>query len=195
MGVIHVYSSYTPSSQDEKRRNDAAMNTWRNSGFLLLPFKGEASSRDLGDKLDMPFIHDMADAALAKGSISVISNNDAVFDPDLPRQIRISCAEHGCYWAYRIPCAGGQTDGGIDLVAFTRGWWRATSKWFPDLLLGYRWWDNIMRRLMIYSGCQEQPRLYYHEPHIGIDRRNYSKGEAYNQWCARKWLYENGEQE
>ena len=194
MKINHVYSDYTPSDVDSQRRHNAAFNTWLSSGFNRMPFKGERTSHHFGDSRRTPFIHDMVEHAI-DGDCVVISNNDVVLDLKLPDQIEESCLKFGCYWAYRIPYVGGETDGGIDLFAMTPDWWNACGLWFPDLLLGYRWWDNIMRRLMVMSGCDEQPRLYYHEPHQGIEGRNSSRGELYNQQVARDWLKQNGEPE
>lgn len=172
------------------------MLTWQASGFNLLPFKSSFGSNSFGDRRNTPFVHDMIDHAIDHGCDAlIISNNDIVLDEKLGEFVNESCNRHGCYWAYRIPHAGGEPDGGIDLFAMTPEWWKACGMWFPDLLIGYRWWDNILRRLMVMSGCPEQPRLYYHNPHHGIESRNDSPGEAYNQYVAREWLRKNGENE
>jgi len=194
--INHVFSDYTPNDPDAQRRHNAAYATWVKSGFNLLPFKGERNSSHYGDRRKTPFIHDMLEHAFDVGcNAAVLSNNDVVLDNLLGDGIAVSCQRHGCYWAYRIPHIGGQPDCGIDLFAMTPEWWKVCGNWFPDLLLGYRWWDNIMRRLMIMSGCDEQQRLYYHEPHQGIEGRNDSPGEIYNQWVAKEWLRVNGERE
>src|SRR5207247_7619113 len=125
--------------------------------------------------------------------IVIITNNDIIIGDGLREAIKKSCAAWGCFWSYRLDKPGGQTDQGADLFAFTRDWWRLHEHLFPDFLLGYWWWDDVMVRMMRWSGCQEQPRLYYHEPHTGVTARNGTPGAKYNERLAQAWLLEHDE--
>lgn len=192
-GMVLVYSDWRPSDPDTQRRNSAAMNTWSNLGARFYPFR--STRKFVPDPNAQPFIRDMIAGALSSGAeeIVVITNNDIKMDPRLGAAIRKSCYEYGCYWAMRTSGPGADTDRGADLFAFTRSWWTIHQHMFPDILLGYYWWDQIMTKLMQWSGCQEQPRLYYHEPHKGVLNRLNDAGQAHNVNTAKAWLAANDE--
>lgn len=144
----------------------------------------------------MPFVRDMVDAAMSSGgeNIVVIINNDIKVGVGLGDAIKRHCSSYRCYWAFRIQAPGHQTDGGADLFAFTREWWESNQALFPDLLLGYRWWDAILIRLMFHGGCPEGPRLYFHEPHPGVFQRNHTAGASYNERLGNEWCQRHGAQ-
>lgn len=190
--LTHVYSYFKPANPDTQRRNDAAFLTWPQLGGRQIPFVGRRSSALVGDPRSMPFVRDMVAAAFADGNhgICVISNNDIQFDAKLGGAIRDACERWGCYWAYRLDHPGGTTDQGADVFAFTAKWWRLHEHFFPDFILGYPCWDDCLVRMMMWSGCAEQPRLYYHEPHGASDHRTRAHGPGHNynielmrQWC------------
>lgn len=188
--MVLVFSDFTPSDPDTKRRQDAAYRTWPSLGARMFSFRGQRSSAIFKDNRAMPFVRDMIEAAFSTGQeeIVVITNNDIKFDPKLKESILKSCSQWGCWWAYRTDRPGGRTDQGADVFAFTRCWWNCHRHLFPDFLLGYWWWDDVMVRLMNWSGCIEQSRLYYHEPHVGVQNRLYTSGAAHNEHLASRWL-------
>jgi len=194
--MVLAFSDFTPSDQDTKRRQDAAFQTWAMLNARLFSFRGIRSSKIIGDNRDMPFVRDMIEAAMVSGgeSIVVISNNDIKVDGRLRQAIQMSCLNYGCWWSYRTENPGGVTDQGADLFAFTRCWWNSHQHLFPDFLLGYWWWDDVMVRLMRWSGCGEQERLYYHEPHRGVTVRLNSPGAMHNDRLANQWLREHDEE-
>lgn len=196
-GMILAYQDYTPHDASVRDRVSIAFKTWEASGARLFPYRGEMDSREIGDHRGCPFVADVIDAGFASGheQILIISNNDIIFGEGLGDAIRQSCLNYHCYWAYRVPHLGGEPDGGLDLFAMTRGFWRMIRHHFPDLLLGYYYWDQIMAKLMKWSGCPEGARLYFHTAHPGIETRQQSPGQLYNIATAKKWLKENGEPE
>lgn len=196
-GMVIAYQYYQPQEPASRARNDAAYQTWINRGARLFPFVATQTSKEIGEKRGVPWVADLIDAAFASGNenIAVITNNDIQFGEHLGKVIRESCDKHHCYWAFRVPHRGGPPDGGLDVFAFTRAWWIKCSPMFPDLLLGFSWWDNILRRMMIWGGCPEGQREYFHTPHAGIEMRRHSPGESYNQRIARQWLRDNNEPE
>lgn len=197
--MVRVTRDYVPKDKKVKAREHRARKTWKlfEARELLYQNNGR-SSADLGDKRALPYVKDMIDVALMSGkeNIVVIHNNDIAFDDRLQLVVGEWCKHHGCYWAYRVPKRHDvHTDGGCDFFAFTREWWALNKHMMPDLFLGQRWWDNILRRLMKWSGCPEGPRLYYHEPHPGVETRNDSPAEKHNVELARVWLKEHDEPE
>lgn len=196
-GTVIAYQYYIPADAGARQRNSEAYATWKASGARLFPYSAELTSKHIGDPRACPFVSDIINAAFESGPerTVIITNNDIIFGDGLGHAIRDSCDRHGCYWAYRTPHLGGDPDGGLDLFAMTKGWWEHAQIFWPDLLLGYSWWDNILRRIMIWSGCPEGPRLYFHRPHPGIELRRQSRGEIYNQNTAREWLRQHQEPE
>lgn len=190
-GTAMVYSDFTPADEDAKRRNEEAFATWPMLNARLIPFKHSRGSKQIGDTRDMPFVRDMIDAGFNSGTerTVIIVNNDIRVDPKLSDSIKRSCDSHGCWWAYRIGDPGHPTDQGADLFAMTRHWWMMHRHLFPDMLLGYWWWDNLLARMMRWSGCYERERLYYHRQHKnGGESRVETPGAIYNTNLAKQWL-------
>jgi hypothetical protein len=197
--MVLVYQHFVPTNPDTKRRQDEAWATWPLLGARMLGFCPSRSSTTVGEPSGVPFIRDMFKAAMSTGSesIVVLTNNDIKFDPRLKEAIKQSCRQYGCYWAFRTEKFGGPTDEGADVFAFTRKWWAMHQHLYPDYLLGYWWWDSTLDRIMMWSGCGEQDRLYYHETHHSTDSGNRSKsnGTLYNEKLARAWLGVHDEDE
>lgn len=196
--ITLVHSAYIPGDPDTKRRNDVAMKTWPLLGAKVLPFQNppNRTSANVGDARRVPFVKDMIDTAFhGHDGIVVITNNDIKFDPELAQDIRESCRDWGCWWAYRTEQKDGQTDNGADVFAMTRKWWAIHNHLMPDMLLGYHWWDDVLLRLMIWSGCHEQRRLYYHEPHpaSASPTRTTTPGHRHNETLAMQWLKQHWE--
>lgn len=195
--MVLVHSSYTPADPDTRRRNETAKQTWPLLGAKVLPFHtpNHRSSANVGDSRRVPFVKDMIDTAFNNhDGIVVITNNDIKFDPELAQDIRESCRDWGCWWSYRTEFKDGPTDNGADVFAMTRKWWSIHNHLMPDMLLGYWSWDDVLVRLMIWSGCHEQRRLYYHEAHpaSASPTRTDAPGHRHNenlmqQWCKQHW--------
>ena len=193
---VVVYSDWIPRNQEDKERHNRAFDTWKKLNARLLPYQGGRSSASMGDNRDMPFIHDMVQRAMETGDerIIAITNNDIQFGDKLSQAVTESCNRFGCYWAYRIDPITQQTDNGVDFVAFTRKWWSIHKHLYPDFLLGYWWWDDIIARVMMWSGLSEGTRLYYHEAHpLATTTRPNTPGSNYNQKLALQWLSQHNE--
>lgn len=191
-----VFNHWVPRDENTKRRQDAAYETWLKFPARLFAFDGKRNSEGVGDKRRMPFVRDMIQSAFSGSEdVIVISNNDIRFDGQLSDDIQQSCNKWGCWWAYRTDHAGGPTDNGADVFAFTRKWWSIHQHLFPDFLLGYWWWDDVMVRMMRWSGCAEKKRLYYHEPHpqSQAPTRQNSPGAMHNERLANEWLNKHDE--
>lgn len=194
--MVLVFNYWVPKDSETKRRQDAAYETWLKFPARLASFPAKRSSASFGDPRGMPFVRDMIEFALSGSEdIVVIANNDIRFDERLSADMLASCDRCGCWWAYRTDHDGGPTDNGADVFAFTRKWWRIHEHLFPDFLLGYHWWDDVMVRMMRWSGCVEQRRLYYHEPHPASQAptRQHTPGAKHNERLANGWLMVNDE--
>lgn len=186
MPIALVHGAHIASSGREQR----AKATWPVLNARIIPFASARSSAQIGDKRAMPFVRDMIHAAFSTGDecIAVICNNDIQMGAGLREAIIESCRKVECFWAHRVPEPNGKPDGGVDLVAMTRRWWHLHAHMLPDLLHGYRWWDQVLLRLMIWSGCKEGPRLYYHEPHANDHRsRLKTPGAEWNERLGQQW--------
>lgn len=189
-GMVLVFNNYTAQG-DALQREGRARLTWPLLHARFHPFTPQRSSAQIGDRRAMPFVREMVHSAFMSGpeNICVILNNDIQVGEGLREAIVKSCAETGCFWSYRTSGPGAGTDCGADLFAFTRHWWSLHAPMMPDLLHGYRWWDNLLIRLMLWSGCREQSRLYYHEPHNDDHRaRLQTPGAKWNERLAAQWL-------
>lgn len=194
--IVLAYSYFKPRDEDTKRRQDRAWLSWPLLKARLFGYSGTRTSDVVGDRHSMPFVRDMIVAAMNSGEDGIIAltNNDIIFDHDLHDAVVESCRNTGCYWAYRVESpTKTTTDNGADVFAFTRRWWIMHEKLFPDFLLGYPWWDDVMVRMMRWSGCAEQPRLYYHEPHPGYGTRTNTPGHNHNERLATAWLTQHHE--
>lgn len=190
---VLVFSDFRPHDSETVRRQNAAFKTWGSLGARMHPFHPKRNSTQFGDNRAMPFVRDMIRSGFESGSedIVVITNNDILFSDSLAKSIDNACEAHGCWWSYRVNgLTGNNTDQGADTFAFTRSWWHLHEHLFPDFLLGYWWWDDVMVRLMRWSGCDEQERLIFHEPHPHTQspNRTNTPGHHYNENLANLWL-------
>lgn len=194
--IVLAYSHWTPRNPDTKRRMDDGFATWHRLGARLLPYAEGRNSGAIGDPHAMPYMRDMVAKAMETGpeQIIAITNNDIQFDERLRAAVLESCKDYGCYWAYRLNSPGGETDNGLDFVAFTRQWWALHQELFPDFLMGYCWWDDMCARIMQWSGCEECERLVYHEPHPwAAMTRPATPGAKHNERLAMEWQKRYGE--
>lgn len=195
-GMILAFSDFQPQDAESISRQNAAYVTWPSLGARLFSAHPQRNSSQIGDYKSMFYVRDIIDAAWNSGNegILVLTNNDIQFDTRLRHSILESCAKWGCWWAYRRESPHDRgTDQGADVFAFTRKWWALHQHFLPDFLMGYWWWDDMMARIMQWSGCPEQERLYYHPKHTGVLNRLGSPGHVHNERLANNWLLEYGE--
>lgn len=192
-GTTLVYSHWPLKDPETKRRHESAFSTWPRLGARLVPYAKEdgRNSSVIGDPHAMPFLHDMVAKAFGTGpeQICAVSNNDIWFDERLADAVQSSCRQFGCYWAHRLDGPGGDTDNGVDFVAFTRKWWELHKDLIPDFIFGAIWWDDIITRIMMWSGCPEQSQVYYHEPHVAaMVVRGRQPHMLHAEKLAKEWL-------
>lgn len=193
--IVLIHSEYKSTNPAVVELENRAKATWERLGATVLHYQGGRATQD---KYAMPYIHDMVQKAIEAGmeEIIAITNNDIQFDPRLRQTVIESCQNYGCYWSHRKDPLTGQADGGVDFVAFTRKWWHLHKDLFPDFILGCIWWDDIISRIMVWSGCRECEGLYYHVPHRwGFRTRSNSPGMKEVTKLATAWLDKHNETE
>jgi hypothetical protein len=193
--IVLVFNDFKTTDRNTQKRQQAARKTWNNLPCRMCPFPAKRTSLNLGDKFVSPFVRDMIQGAMGTGDegIIAITNTDIQFGPMLHREVVKACKEFGCYWSYRL-VGPHKTDHGVDFFAFTRAWWFQRQHLYPDLLLGYYWWDDLMVRMMRWCGCTERPRAYSHEPHGGSSaERQLTPGGLHNHRLGLAWLTEHHE--
>lgn len=188
--TFQYFRTADPSTQ---ARNDAAYATWPKLRAELAPYEPGRTSKAMGDTRAMPYLRDMILHALTATQSSIIAliNNDIILLDGIDQAVRESCDKYGCYWSYRLFDDSGNTDDGADFFAFTRCWWDLHQHYFPDFLLGYWGWDDVLVRMMRWSGCREQRRLTFHRPHPTTQSptRLHAPGHHYNMQLFDKWLH------
>lgn len=187
--AILVYSDYSPSDPDTKRRNDLAYQSWVASGIKLLPFKSEENSSKIGDPHAVFFVRDMIEAGFAAGAYNIvlIANNDIQLEPGAVEKIEKHITDTGCYWAYRKDQQG-NVDGGVDLIGVSMWWWVLNGPMYLDFCHSCRGWDAAMKDLMELSGSLEGPRVYVHPRHDNDHRRRlHTPAARYNEALWDKW--------
>ena len=130
----------------------------------------------------LPFVKDVIHAATLGAfpeDVIVLTNADICFAPSFDRQI--NAAATNCCYAHRMEfpsldtilsdqeIAKGIKYPGIDLFAFTSGWWSVHSDEFPDMVMGAEAWDlclwELMKRHSESHEVIELENVIYHESH------------------------------
>lgn len=214
--IFHIWSDYDRSG-DSKRRHEFSKKTWeterRRGKWVDCPVRDSElarTSRDVGDPLPMPYIHDLinqADAKAEPDDILLVTNDDiSIVEGITEKLMEVTSARAA--WAHRWDfrylgkpkltqeLQAGTWCVGSDLFAFTSAWWRKKRKGFPDMVLGREAWDWVMRDLIKDTGGFEIHVCIYHESHGSFwctgSNRNENKGNQHNRRLAREWLLKRG---
>lgn len=210
--VIHHAWAGVNTAGDALRRHTIARETWmreaRNHGYWhecrFTEGISPRSALDLGEKVALPFIHDMMDnaAKYAKDNdVLLITNADISFVPGLAGDIVKTCRAYGsafCHrWDFkkiethieRHEIVMGQWYVGCDLFAVTKKWWTDNKHKLPPFVLGRECWDWVFRELIKQTGGTEIKKGIYHEKHASPWEVNRSlPGNLHNRSYARAWL-------
>lgn len=189
----HVYSQYQPKDEATMVRHGLVERTWRaaytRGAWNPLPVSDTVLPRLCDDgKRKMPYLKDLLDlgaAGLEDSDIVVFSNSDICFSMTLGDRINGKLLGCDACYAYRNcflrspgaltdnEIASGALDGGVDLVAFRAGWWRANRQHFPDYVLGAQNWDWCFRVWVDELFPRVDPSLancIYHVDHAAFDK-------------------------
>lgn len=211
--IHHVWAGvYHPS--EALTRQVIAKETWDREAksygnWVDCRFGDDVSPRsalDIGEKVALPFLHDMIDHAIkmrapADNDVIMLTNADICLVTGLGKELVAACAAHGstyCHrWDFRRVLTHierhqlvmGQWYVGCDLFAFTVKWWRENRSKLPPFILGRECWDWVFRELIKQTGGVETKKGIYHEKHASpweISRN--LPGNLHNRSYARAWL-------
>lgn len=208
--IYHVYSAYSPSNPDTKRRMDLARSTWSVQRWIDCPVP-EEGQRMFCDSLGrVPFMKDILNTAAfgkSPNDILVFTNADICCSSDCVLTLSAALQGADAVYCYRrdfahlnVPLptpviATGHDYCGSDLFAFRVWWWSEYGQDFPDMLLGREAWDAIMRTLMEMTNSErhcQMKNLIYHERHYSAwenpANRHSMPSQNYNLGLARTWL-------
>src|SRR5207253_10993900 len=178
MRIIHTTSLYQPSDASTRHRFSVARATWGEAyslydGRLIDAHQAieqaPRSSVELGDVRCLPYVRDLIHYALtaAQGNDAdavMITNADTCLIPSLIQNVFESLQRCGCYYSHRVDhersdaplseaaALHGALFPGADLFAFTRCWWEAEQREYPDLLFGAEAWDGVLKEMMRLRG-------------------------------------------
>lgn len=204
--VVHVYPDHIPALGADQKRQSIAQGSWSgpvdgwmklNLGVATSPYSSaHRDSKDIGDDRALPYVHDVIEEGMrycaGDGDAVILTNTDVGCVPDLRQHIDPLLNRGACF-GYRlnfdhIPHAfnrdetlRGEWDGGIDLFAFTRGFWREHRDKFPDAIMGAPFWDLHFRDLIRSLGGAELYGCIWHETHPSIWKTRTFPSNQYNQ--------------
>lgn len=214
--VRHVWAAINPDASAQfrheiaketwKRESRAPGVVWHDRPFTEADLKRSAT--DIGEKVRLPFLHDMLDKA-AEGAdnsdVLLITNADISLVPGLGLELGKICLARGaCYahrWDFPIVRAHinrseitkGRWYVGCDLFAMTALWWRTNRHQLPPFVIGRECWDWVFRSLILEKGGKEIEYAIYHEKHSSPWEVNRGlPGNLHNRSYARKWLTARG---
>lgn len=217
MTTIHHVWSGDITNPENARRNKLAVQSWCDDADalaaselkVLIHLNGTDYKRDatsIGEKVHLPFVHDMIERAMDKAldtDIVVITNSDVGVVRGFYSEVAEVCAKHGACYAYRwdFPrldeplttkeqVKAGKWYVGSDMFSFTKKWWLANRHDYPDFVLGRECWDWILRALITETKGVELLHAIFHEKHESPWKQNRSMntGNIYNRSYARAWL-------
>jgi hypothetical protein len=172
---IHVMSFFKPRNESDLRRHQLAMDTWirqyANKQMLFCPLfdtQLKRTSRDVGDKIPLPFIRDIFDygcKCCLKEDIITFCNSDICMVDNIMRYAMPTVEKHGCTFSFRRDVhtllnrrlrydeIENETKWyvGMDFTTFTKEWWEDWRGITTDNLIGRPTWDWMMRFVMSYS--------------------------------------------
>lgn len=169
--ILLVYSDYKPHTEDEGKRLETAMHSWRfhfdNGDMLDFPVKTAdlpRSSKDIGDDREMPIFHDLINWAMKFAQpedVVAYINRDCSLTTHAPERILKSIEKNGgAAVAFRRNIKDPEPgrlyksvlnhapDGGFDLFAFTPKWWNDHKSEFPEMYIGRESYDTVLRNLI-----------------------------------------------
>lgn len=215
--IYHVYAQ-VGGDIESQRRMRVASHTWRREQLSygdwqelrVTPGMLERDATNLGETIQLPYIHDMMDIAFigskSKNDILLISNADTCMVPGLAEELADRCryGNDSCYchrWDLmevaddmdrKFVCKHGSWYVGADLFAVTANWWQANANELPPFVLGRECWDWAFRVLINRTGGDEIQTGIYHEKHVSDWENNMMlPGNLYNRGLMRRFLERN----
>jgi hypothetical protein len=167
--IIHAYSDYPVTSEDEQKRISLAHSTWQREyltgAWVAAPFSAKHSLRSsatLGDSRGHFFLKDIIDHAAslaADDDVIAYTNSDIMLMPGITWELlKVTTCACGYRWDFSEPQefepthedlgTRGSKYVGSDIFAFRKSWWLDVKDQLPDFLVGYEAWDKVFRHLV-----------------------------------------------
>lgn len=209
--ILFVYDDVQAKDEDEQRRFDYAMFTWKhhfNQGDVLeYPTHVRQwirSSADLEDPRPVPFFKDLIEWGMAHARSEdtvMYCNRDTALTTLAPERIIAAVKKHGVAVAWRrnvIPKPGrlykhvtnAKRDGGVDAICISPSWWNKHNELLPDMLLGRECHDWCFRIAAeeLHGRDIYVDDVLLHEPHTNQFWKQHKKtnpGQLHNRAIAR----------
>jgi len=174
---LHTTSFFCPSRTSETfRRHYHALLTWvyqyDNKQMIHCPYydsQMKRTSKDVGDRLCMPFIRDIFNNALCRCNqedVITFCNSDICMTENIIEKSCEQLQKHQCTFSFRRDIYDLKLDYfipfdkieeytkwyvGMDYTAFTKKWWSKHMFLTTDALIGKPTWDWMMRFVFTYS--------------------------------------------
>jgi len=210
MSIIHLWSDYSPSDDDTKRRYHVASLSWQKQPWIEYPVN-QLSRWWREEGIALPYFRDLFDSGISGKSpqdIVVFTNRDTIVRSDATLQIISKLQQTTACYGYRIdyghklmkPPADsefskGQLYPGSDLVAFRVSWWTANRHRMPDMVLSFEASDPVLRQLVDETNpgmSNEVIGIIAHERHYSrwedANNRYRLKGQLHNLMLAKKFF-------
>lgn len=216
--IIHVWQHSGRLSDDAKRRNSLARESW-----LKAYSTGHWIERRLDDNIltrtadkviqgetrALPFIKDILKYGIfgvPNDQIICFTNADTIFSLTITEKILQlfsdgAIAIHGHrkdfprldYLLSDEDIPKGEHYIGTDIFCFSAGWWRQHANEFPDMVAGSEGFDRILRDMIKKYHGPEIMNAIYHERHESPwERERLTRpSNIWNRNLARKWLKAN----
>lgn len=212
--VVHIYPSreITPTSHEPGEQTAdriiMARDTWENQGTEILAAHETQMLRNsvdvLKDTRATSYMVDILETGLKQlknpDEILIFTNSDVGLSDTAIRDVRMLCKQKGACYGYRfdhekidrpldhLDTVSAKCRGGLDIFAFTKGWFSRHARKLPDMLLGRSGWDLAYRDVVRKTGGGELYGAIWHEDHESWWKDNFqTPGNEYNTKLLKRY--------
>jgi len=198
--IVHVWSCYEISSENEERTANAADLWYEQSNVVACPVEvgsvGQDSANVLKDDKRFPMVRDVIRKACYRAEpddVICLTRCDTSPTPGLAE--RILSGPLPAYAHRTIRNGDGDTfHPAVDLFAFTRAWWDAHGSEMPPMVLAMdTYWNRVLLDVVKKHGAHELPFAIHREPGTPAAVSPVAtKRLLHNENEALKWWQKNG---
>jgi hypothetical protein len=184
--MYHIPYYYISNSEEEKYRNNLALETW-----LLEYKKGlipkysfinqySVTSKDIGDERILPYVNDIIENGvkyLNDDDVVIFTNLDICFKENFLKEIEACMKLYDCGYAPRIEAPNivninenilfscPDAKYGSDVFFFKVRWWNKMKSVYPKYFIGCSSWDMILIAFINICGGRALYKINYHRNH------------------------------
>lgn len=220
MGLFHIYNKFIPIDSRRRHCVELAAKSWDKHFYKQGVYQvgiGEIdlnrTSKIIGDNRNMPFAKDLIDFGYRSikstrdksNSIIIFTNSDVCATEHTLYFILEGLKLNNAIYSHRYEVEkvdkllnskeiiNNQRHWGADLFAFKYSWWEKIRDYFPDLLLGCEYWDEVMMDIIDLTEYKPSiDSMIYHEKHEGFwqqgKNREENPGQIHNIKIAMPYL-------